>query len=147
MHRINVLEYLQSNDTTKKKFWFLCVELETSQKNFPNLTKSDFLPFLAWFWPIFRKTKKSIPRRSILDFRWNFFSARKPYISCLQVDFEQKQKNEKKFFLKFFWFFLTKMAKIAYIFPYNDKNGQNWLKMTKNAYILSIYRQKWPKIG
>ena len=98
-HKINVLEYLLSNDINRKFLWFLCVELETSQKNFPKSSKSDFLPFLAWFWPIFRKTKKSNPRRSILDFFSNFFSARKPYISYLQsflVIFGQKKIFQKK---------------------------------------------------
>ena len=51
---------------------------------------------------IFRKTKKSNPRRSILDFGWNFFSARKPSISCLGSFWAKKKfsrffrKNRKK---------------------------------------------------
>ena len=40
--------------------------------------------FLTFFGVIFRKTKKSNPRRSILNFCWNFFSARKPSISCIE---------------------------------------------------------------
>ena len=39
-----------------------------------------------------------------------------------------------------------KRPKNAYIFPYIDKNGQNWLKMAEKCLYFPIYRQKWPKL-